>query len=78
MAPTSMADMQSIREARLRPEHVRLYPDLSPRVWVPATVLKDFVLERGLYARRTGSPSRARPLDEAHFEFRDRREDALA
>lgn len=61
--------MQSIREARLRPEHVRLYPDLSPGVWVPATVLKD---------RRTGSPSRARPLDEAHFEFRDRREDALA
>jgi hypothetical protein len=68
--------MQNIREARLRPEHGRLYPDLSPGVWVPATVLKDFVLERGLYSRLTGSPSRARPLDEAHFDFRDRPGDA--
>ncbi len=59
-----------IREARLRPEHAALYPDLTPGVWVPACSLRDFVLERGLYLRRTGAPSQQRPLFESHFEFR--------
>jgi hypothetical protein len=59
-----------IREARLRPEYVALYPDLSPGVWVPAGTLTEFVLERGLYQRRTGSPSESRLLLESHFEFR--------
>lgn len=60
----------SIREARLRSEYATLYPDLIPGVWVPVCTLRDFVLERGLYQRRTGSPSHRRPLLESHFEFR--------
>jgi hypothetical protein len=62
--------MPPIREARLRPEYVSLYPDLEPGVWVPARTLAEFVLERGLYQRRTGSPSQSRLLLESHFEFR--------
>jgi hypothetical protein len=62
--------LNTIREARLRPEFEALYPDLEPSVWIPARVLMEFVLERGLYQRRTGSPTHARPLIEAHFEFR--------
>jgi hypothetical protein len=60
----------SIREARLRPEFATQYPDLTPGVWVPACSLRDFVLERGLYQRRTGLPSNRRLLLESHFEFR--------
>jgi hypothetical protein len=60
----------SIREARLRRSCAGLYPDLKPGVWLPACVLAEFVLERGLYQRRTGSASRDRLLDESHFEFR--------
>ena len=59
-----------LREGRLRPEFARLYPDLTPGVWVPACNLTDFVLERGLYQRLTGSPAKHRPLLEEHFEFR--------
>jgi hypothetical protein len=33
-------------------------------------VLAEFVLERGLYQRRTGTAARDRLLDESHFEFR--------
>jgi hypothetical protein len=62
--------LHEIREARLRPEYASLYPDLSPGVWVPACTLRDFVLERGLYQRRTGLPSHRRLLLESHFEFR--------
>jgi hypothetical protein len=62
--------MLPIREARLRPEYVTLYPDLTPGVWVPASTLAEFILERGLYQRRTGSPSQSRLLLESHFEFR--------
>jgi hypothetical protein len=62
--------LYSIREARLRPEYISLYPDLMPGVWVPACTLRDFVLERGLYQRRTGPPSHRRLLQESHFEFR--------
>jgi hypothetical protein len=60
----------SIREARLRQAYAAEYPDLKPGVWLPACVLADFVLERGLYQRRTGSASADRLLDESHFEFR--------
>jgi hypothetical protein len=60
----------SIREARLRPQYANLYPDLTPGLWVPACVLAEFVLERGLYQRRSGSPSARRLLVESHFEFR--------
>jgi len=62
--------LHSIREARLRPEYATLYPDLVPEVWVPACTLRDFVLERGLYQRRTGPPTHRRLLLESHFEFR--------
>lgn len=59
-----------VREGRLRPRYASLYPDLTPGVWLPACVLAEFVLERGLYQRRTGSAARDRLLDESHFEFR--------
>jgi len=62
--------LYSIRQARLRPEYAPLYPDLTPGVWVPACTLRDFILERGLYQRRTGLPSERRLLLESHFEFR--------
>jgi hypothetical protein len=62
--------LHSIREARLRPEYATQYPDLTPGVWVPACSLRDFILERGLYQRRTGLPSDRRMLLESHFEFR--------
>lgn len=62
--------MHHVREARLRPEFTQLYPDLPPGVWVPANTLSEYVLERGLYRRRHGPPSHARPLNEEHFEFR--------
>jgi hypothetical protein len=62
--------MHSIREARLRPEYATLYPDLIPGVWMPAYTLRDFVLERGLYQRRTGPPTHRRLQLESHFEFR--------
>ena len=46
--------MPSIREARLRPDYASLYPDMKPGVWLPAFSLAEFVLERGLYQRRSG------------------------
>jgi hypothetical protein len=58
------------REGRLRPEFAALYPDLTPGIWVPACSLTEFILERGLYQRRTGSPAKLRPLLEEHFDFR--------
>jgi hypothetical protein len=59
-----------LREGRLRPEFAALYPDLTPGIWVPACTLTEFVLERGLYQRLTGSPAKHRPLLEEHFDFR--------
>jgi hypothetical protein len=67
---TSPAMLHTIREARLCSEYATLYPDLVPGVWVPACTLRDFVLERGLYQRRTGPPTHRRLLLESHFEFR--------
>lgn len=54
----------------MRSGYASLYPDLKPDVWLPACVLAEFVLERGLYQRRTGSDAKDRLLDESHFEFR--------
>ncbi len=68
--PERVLTVESIREARLLEEYRELYPDLTPGVWVPASVLSEFILERGLYQRRTGTPSHARLLGEGHFEFR--------
>ena len=58
------------REGRLRPEFATQYPDLTPGIWIPACTLTEFVLERGLYQRLTGSPAKHRSLFEGHFEFR--------
>ena len=63
-------NVPGIREGRLRPAYAGLYPDLEPGAWLPASVLAQFVLERGLYQRRTGSPAMHRLLNPAHFEFR--------
>ncbi len=60
----------SIREARVLPEHAHLYPDLDPAEWVPACTLAEYVLERGLYQRRTRVRVHPRLLDESHFAFR--------
>lgn len=66
-----------IREARLRRAYSDLYPDLTPGAWVPACVLAEFILERGLYQRLTGPAPRDRPLQEEHFEFRGGSEEML-
>jgi hypothetical protein len=58
-----------IRQARLRPEHADIYPDIEPGVWTPAAGLARLVLDRGLYRRIPGAKG-DRPLPEAHFEFR--------
>jgi hypothetical protein len=58
-----------IREARLRSEHARSYPDIEPGVWTPAAGLARLVLERGLYRQVEGFKG-DRPLPDTHFEFR--------
>jgi hypothetical protein len=59
----------SRREARLRPEHARLYPGIRAGEWESAAVLADRILAHHLlYALDTGLPSRV--LVESHFEFR--------
>ena len=58
-----------IREARLRPEHAGIYPDIEPGVWTPAAGLARLVLERGLY-RQVPESRGDRPLPDTHFEFR--------
>ena len=68
--PQLSLNIDGMREARLRPSYAGQYPDLKAGVWVPASTLAEFVLERGLYQRRTGSSAKDRLLDEAHFEFR--------
>jgi hypothetical protein len=57
------------REARLLPEHARLYPGITPGIWDSAAVLADRVLAGGLL--RGGAIGwRGRVLHDAHFEFR--------
>jgi hypothetical protein len=57
------------REARLRPEHARVYPGIVPGVWESAAVLADRVLAGGLL-RGVAMGWRDRILHDAHFEFR--------
>lgn len=58
-----------MREARLRPEHADLYPELVPGQWEPASRIAEVVLARYLLQQLTdGQPDRA--LNETHFEFR--------
>ena len=57
------------REARLLPEHARLYPGIAPDAWESAAMLADRVLAGGLL-RGTAMGWRRRILPDAHFEFR--------
>lgn len=57
------------REARLRPEHARFYPGISPGIWESAAVLADRVLAGDLL-RGVAPGWRDRVLPEEHFEFR--------
>lgn len=67
--PSGPLPRVSRREARLRPEHARLYPGIRAGEWESAAVLADRVLAHHLlYALDTGVPVRV--LLESHFEFR--------
>ena len=57
------------REARLRPEHARFYPEIAPGVWESAATLADRVMAGGLL-RGAAMGWRDRILHDAHFEFR--------
>ena len=57
------------REARLLPEHARLYPGIAPGTWESAAMLADRVLADGLL-RGAAIGWRRRILYDAHFEFR--------
>jgi hypothetical protein len=59
-----------MREARLRPEFVQLYPTLTPGEWHPAARIAEAVLANLLLQEMTDSPSPDRLLPEEHFEFR--------
>jgi hypothetical protein len=59
----------ALREARLRPEFVALYPGLTAETWLPAREVAEHIIaivrhERG----RLGQHGRI--LAEDHFEFR--------
>ena len=57
-----------MREARLKPEHASLYPEIEPGVWHPAALVSARRLARIRSAGDAGSLSRV--LDEQHFDFR--------
>jgi len=59
------------RQARLRPEHATLYPNIPTGEWRPIGELLDCVASARLRSgRRSGELLRGRPLDDRHFEFR--------
>ena len=60
--------MDGIREARLRPEYARLYPEVPPG-WQPAAQIAEQVAER-LIAQRGYVGLRGRVLRTEHFEYR--------
>jgi hypothetical protein len=57
------------REARLRPEHGREYPEIPPGRWESAATVADRVLA-GWLLRGNLLAIRGRVLLEEHFEFR--------
>lgn len=79
---------RSVREARLRAEHVGLYPGLSVDVWLPASEVAEHIIAMVRHeGGRLGQHGRL--LAEEHFDFRggdsteprgrnQRREDRLA
>lgn len=58
-----------VREARLRPEFVVLYPGVDPETWYAAATLAEHLLGRILRGD-ANEPVAPRVLDPAHFEFR--------
>jgi len=58
-----------MREARLRPEYAKLYPELVPGQWEPAARIAEVVLARYLLQQMADAPTE-RALNETHFEFR--------
>ncbi len=59
-----------MREARLRPEFVHLYPGLTPGQWEPASRIAEAVLANLMLEQLGEAPSSDRLLPEQHFEFR--------
>ncbi|MBA3443477.1 MAG: hypothetical protein H0T58_01285 [Gemmatimonadales bacterium] len=59
----------AVREARLRPEWVSLYPGLESGVWIVASQLVPLVLRHRL-EDQAGWEFTRRILVEEHFEFR--------
>lgn len=58
----------ALRQARLRREYSHLYPGIPAGVWEVAANLAERLQRRGEW-RGTAAPG-ARPLSDAHFEFR--------
>lgn len=58
----------ALRQARLRREYSHLYPGIPAGVWEVAANLAER-LQRRREWRGTAAPG-ARPLNDAHFEFR--------
>jgi len=73
MTATSVTSQMLVRigarEARLRPEHALLYPEIPAGEWQPAALLADRVLV-GRVLRGASSALHGRALVEEHFEFR--------
>ena len=62
--------MTLVREARLKPEFAKLYPELLPGRWEAAATAAEHVA-KGVVAREGYVRlRRGRVLSEAHFEFR--------
>ena len=60
-----------IRRARVRPEFARLYPEITPAVWMSAKLATRLVRRRGPRETcRQRECNQGRILCEAHFEFR--------
>lgn len=59
------------REARLRPEHAKLYPGLEPDVWMPVETLLRHITDMIHQDRsKAGVITGTRLLHQEHFEYR--------
>lgn len=59
----------ALRLARLRPEYSGLYPGIPAGVWEVAANVAERLQRRKEWAGDTGQRG-ARPMSDAHFEFR--------
>ena len=67
--------MAPLREARLRPEYVALYPGLPAQTWLPAKEVAEHIIATVRHERgRLGQHGRL--IAEDHFEFRGGDSDA--